>query len=52
VAIELAASCQPFENSKANVRKTTMRSREKLDIEEVANCASRKGLGLNGWPFA
>src|SRR5271169_496920 len=27
VAMELAASCQPFENSKASVRKTVMRTR-------------------------
>src|SRR6266849_10076081 len=31
VAMELAASCQPFENSKARVRKMTTRRREKLD---------------------
>jgi len=30
VAIELAASCQPFENSKVRVRKITTRRREKL----------------------
>src|SRR6266567_6888939 len=30
VAMELAASCQPFENSKVRVRKITMRRREKL----------------------
>src|SRR5713101_7879967 len=30
VAMELAASCQPFENSKARVRKTTTKRREKL----------------------
>src|SRR5580698_3925771 len=32
VAIELAASCQPLENSKASVRKTTMIRSEKLDM--------------------
>src|SRR6266481_2582227 len=31
VAMELAASCQPFENSKARVRKMTTRRSEKLD---------------------
>src|SRR5438046_5560233 len=31
VAMELAASCQPFENSKVRVRKMTTRRREKLD---------------------
>src|ERR1700747_534759 len=31
VAMELAASCQPFENSKASVRAMTARRREKLD---------------------
>jgi hypothetical protein len=31
VAMELAASCQPFENSKVRVRKITTRRREKLD---------------------
>src|SRR5712675_3244680 len=30
VAMELAASCQPFENSKARVRATTTTSSEKL----------------------
>jgi hypothetical protein len=30
VAMELAASCQPFENSKARVRAMTTTSREKL----------------------
>src|SRR5712692_10104184 len=30
VAMELAASCQPFENSKVRVRKMTRRRREKL----------------------
>src|SRR5712672_170484 len=30
VAMELAASCQPFENSKARVRAMTTKSREKL----------------------
>src|SRR5467141_2248768 len=30
VAMELAASCQPFENSKVRVRKMTTRRREKL----------------------
>src|SRR5260370_28963695 len=30
VAMEVAASCQPFENSKVRVRKITMRRREKL----------------------
>src|SRR5713226_8926466 len=30
VAMELAASCQPFENSKARVRNTTTMRREKL----------------------
>jgi len=30
VAMELAASCQPFENSKARVRAMTTASREKL----------------------
>src|SRR5207237_2795877 len=30
VAMELAASCQPLENSKARVRKMTIRRREKL----------------------
>src|SRR5579863_1721984 len=33
VAIEFAASCQPFENSKARVRKTTMIRSEKLDMD-------------------
>jgi hypothetical protein len=28
--MELAASCQPFENSKVRVRKITTRRREKL----------------------
>src|SRR5262245_38428895 len=32
VAMELAASCQPFENSNASVRKTTINRREKLDM--------------------
>ena len=36
VAMELAASCQPLENSKASVRKTTIRRREKLDMAEVS----------------
>src|SRR5579871_316402 len=33
VAIEFAASCQPLENSKARVRKTTTIRSEKLDME-------------------
>src|ERR1700733_3764808 len=32
VAIEFAASCQPLENSKASVRKTTTIRSEKLDM--------------------
>src|ERR1700743_1685611 len=32
VAIEFAAACQPLENSKASVRKTTMIRSEKLDM--------------------
>src|SRR5690349_24779284 len=32
VAMELAASCQPFENSKVSVRKTTIVRSEKLVI--------------------
>src|SRR5229473_980389 len=31
VAMELAASCQPFENSKARVRKMTTKRKKKLD---------------------
>src|SRR6202012_3763508 len=34
VAIEFAASCQPLENSKAKVRKTTTIRSEKLDMEQ------------------
>src|SRR5207245_4356287 len=51
VAMELAASCQPFENSKARVRKMTTKRSEKLDkgtspawerIEERSlDCAAR-----------
>jgi hypothetical protein len=43
VAMELAASCQPLENSKARVRKMTTKRREKLATgaslgkEEVAS---------------
>src|SRR5947209_19580447 len=37
VAMELAASCQPLENSKARVRKTTMRRRKKLVMGALRN---------------
>ena len=40
VAMELAASCQPFENSKARVRKTTTRKREKLVTRSLEEAAS------------
>src|SRR5512136_3194812 len=35
VAMELAASCQPFENSKASVRPMTTRRSEKLSTSET-----------------
>src|SRR5205814_4525356 len=37
VAIELAASCQPFENSKASVSPMTRMSREKLGTVDQAD---------------
>src|SRR5437588_4488046 len=37
VAMELAASCQPLENSNASVRKTTMRRRKKLVMGALRN---------------
>src|SRR5205085_11983223 len=40
VAMELAASCQPFENSKAKVRRTTTRKREKLVTRSLEEAAS------------
>src|SRR5213082_130330 len=38
VAMELAASCQPLENSKARVRKMTTRRREKLVTDTPRRC--------------
>jgi hypothetical protein len=49
VATELAASCQPLENSKASVRETTISRRLKLDMEEVASNHSRSQLKVNEW---
>src|SRR5712671_7591304 len=43
VAMELAASCQPFENSKARVRKMTTTRREKLVKRENPRRAGGKG---------
>src|SRR6266851_1523342 len=54
VAMELAASCQPFENSKVRVRKMTTSRREKLDItarkepppsSAAATAAAAPGVG-------
>src|SRR6266700_4786565 len=42
VAMELAASCQPFENSKARVRKMTTERREKLVIAHALKYAKAK----------
>jgi hypothetical protein len=39
VAMELAASCQPLENSKASVRAMTAKSREKLGTGADLACA-------------
>src|SRR5579859_816480 len=40
VAMELAASCQPFENSKARVRRTTARSRGGIAEVRARICGS------------
>src|SRR6266704_1323957 len=49
VAMELAASCQPFENSNVRVRKITTRRREKLltggGLEKKG---SKRGKGRKG----
>src|SRR5881296_4194227 len=42
VAMELAASCQPLENSKARVRKMTTTRREKLVMDEARKCESNE----------
>src|SRR6266478_4592046 len=42
VAIELAASCQPFENSNASVREMTMKRREKLVMAHALKYAKAK----------
>src|SRR6266851_9146522 len=50
VAMELAASCQPLENSKARVRKMTTRRREKLVMDEARECVLRKDVPRStGW---
>src|SRR2546421_11808893 len=51
VAMELAASCQPFENSKVRVRKMTTRRREKLDKRGNPRGGGEEGLGsaITGW---
>src|SRR5258708_11885362 len=46
VAMELAASCQPFENSKVRVRKMTTSRREKLDTG--GGLGRRGGKGSRG----
>src|SRR6266852_6932976 len=49
VAMELAASCQPFENSKVRVRKMTTRRRAKLLTGEgLGRERSRGGKGRRG----
>src|SRR5260370_4955009 len=42
VAMELAASCQPFENSNVKVRKMTMKRREKLVMAHALKYAKAK----------
>jgi len=42
VAMEFAASCQPFENSKARVRKMTTKRREKLVMAHATDFAEGK----------
>src|ERR1700758_4225122 len=53
VAMELAASCQPLENSKASVRKMTTRRREKLvtGAFPVWERAEERALDYAGQPF-
>src|SRR6266481_1026676 len=49
VAMELAASCQPFENSKVRVRKMTTSRREKLDTGGgLGRRGCRGGKGSKG----
>src|SRR5207245_10267960 len=50
VAMELAASCQPLENSKARVRKMTTTRREKLVMDEARKCESNEDAqGATDW---
>src|SRR5579872_1972077 len=52
VAIELAASCQPLENSKASVRKTTTIRSEKLDMEPASGALQDDAFNDIGDVFA
>src|SRR3989442_10595442 len=53
VAMELAASCQPFENSKARVRKMTTKRSEKLDkgTSPAWERIEERSLGCETPPF-